>query len=508
MQSGRMRLALGLVLFGITAAAGLAAKPALAAPTLILLEDNGDTNPVYRQTIESLGAVIVANNLGHYYDHIDVLTGSQANRDTLFAQIRKRGAKSAVDLVLLTHGMDKHLWLTSGSISDQDIRAAGPFPRLRMVYMMACYSASLEGAWRDTGAQVVVGHQDVNSLSGFFFPRFMRRWAEGATAREAASDAYQFSEGTAGMLSTYIKEDQDYLSSVGVTRSEPVIQGVDIDRSGQAYPDHVLAIAPLASAQPMASFASEGAVKFSHTDFERMGISLLGTMIPQASLNVDAIPSAQELVNRIHSVAWDQLHDSFPNPSGDGMPDLDLPSEDGQQLWIDGEAIRYFLAAVRDYAGDKLGPLMDRVQGVRLTRTGANLNAAIYFDGAFDIPLQDKNRIPNWQPYSVHVPKTVRFSVQMLDSVLTVTGLDQGNDALNLKLKMPSPLPDSVWVRTASVSLSDGKAHVEAGVLGNMISVIANAELLARKFDGVDVWATIESNLGILVFPALSFQTL
>ena len=109
-----------------------------------------------------------------------MLTGSQADRDALFAQIGKRGAKSAVDLVLLTHGMDKHLWLTSGSISDQDIRAAGPFPRLRMVYMMACYSASLEGAWRDTGAQVVVGHQDVNSLLVVLpFSYFLCWWADG-----------------------------------------------------------------------------------------------------------------------------------------------------------------------------------------------------------------------------------------------------------------------------------------------------------------------------------------
>jgi hypothetical protein len=369
--------------------------------------------------------------------------------------------------------------------------------------MMACYSASLESAWRDAGAQLVVGHQDVNSLSGFFFPRFLKRWAEGATARDAAEEAYRFSEGTAQLLSGFINEEQDYLSGLGVVRSEPVLSGVDLDRMGHVYPDHALAIAPLSG--PKASLAAAGKV-YAHTDFERTSISLLGAMIPQASLKTDAIPSPQELVGRVSGVAWDQLHDSFPNPAdGIGLPDLDLPTEDGQQLWIDGESIRYFLAAVRDYAGDKLGPVMDHVQGLRLTRQGELLYAAIYFDGPFDIGLQDKDRIPNWQPYSVHVPKTIRFAIALQEGVLAVSGLDQGQDALNIKLKMPA-LPDSVWVRTASVNLSDGSTHVEAGVVGNLITVVANAEIMARKFDGVDIWGTIERNLDILDFPTLNFH--
>src|SRR5262245_58828856 len=99
------------ILSGTIALGGLATHSAHAAPSLVLLEDNGSENPVYRQVIESLAAVIVANNLGRYYDHIDVLVGRSANREALFSQIRKRGAKSAVDVVILTHGQDKRLVL-------------------------------------------------------------------------------------------------------------------------------------------------------------------------------------------------------------------------------------------------------------------------------------------------------------------------------------------------------------------------------------------------------------
>lgn len=492
----------------------LGARPAVAAPSLILLEDNGGSNPVYRRVMESLGAVIVANNLGHQYDHIDVLTGARATREALFAQIRKRGAQSAVDVVILTHGEPKRLNLNTGDITDRDIRAAGVLPRLRLVYMMACYSASLEQAWRAAGAQTVVGHQDINSLPGFFFPRFLRRWSEGASARDAAQEAYRFAEGTASLLSDYIRQAQ-LLGAVGLERSAPVIDGVDLDLSGRTFPDHALAIAPLRE-DPSSGLGlgewlkSAGVVesassRYRHTDLERAGIELLGSMIPQATLNVDAIPSAQGLVDHVKGVAWEQLHDSFPNPGGDGVPGLGLPSEDGQEIWIDGDALRYFAAPLRQYGGERLSAVLDRVEGARLTRSGDLLNVGIYFSESFEIPLADAGQIANWRPYAVHLPKAVRFSARMTDGVLAVYGMDRGHDSLNFKVKMPA-LPDTVWLRSVTANLSDGKVHAEAGVIGDTVAVVANGELTARKFTGIDVWESIERNLDFLAFPSLSFQ--
>jgi hypothetical protein len=438
--------------------------------------------------------------------------------------MKKRGAKSAVDVVILTHGSDKRLSLDAGDITESEIRKAGPFPRLRMVYMMACYGASLVDAWRAAGAQVAVGHQEVNSLPGFFFPRFLRRWAEGASVRDATQEAYRFAEGTAQMLSTYISE-VELLDATGSKRSEPVIAGVDLDRAGHLYPLRDLRIdafrpwdEPVFSsakdpslawleAENGSRWASGGSVNgFAHTEFEQSSIEMLGAMIPQATLNPSAIPSPQMLVNRVKGAAWDQLKDSFPTALP-GLPGISVPAAEGEEVWIDGGSLRYFLAAVHDYAGDKFGPLLDHAQGVRLTQTGDSLAVSIYLDQALDLAVQDVAAAGNWTPYSIHVPKAVRFKLRMNEGVLLITGLDSGRDALNLKLKMPW-LPDTIWVRNVVMNLTSGQIRVEAGVIGNGVGLIAQGDLLAQRFTGIDLWKTIERNAPLFSFPTLIFHML
>src|SRR4051812_44540265 len=94
----------GLIFFTAVISFGFAPRGAMAAPSLVLLEDNGDLSPTYRHVIEGIAAVIVGNNLSRVYDHIDVLSGDRATKETLFAQIKKRGARGLVDIVILTHG--------------------------------------------------------------------------------------------------------------------------------------------------------------------------------------------------------------------------------------------------------------------------------------------------------------------------------------------------------------------------------------------------------------------
>ncbi|MGK5083754.1 hypothetical protein WDW37_10665 [Bdellovibrionota bacterium FG-1] len=510
---GFRALWVGVGILGFVGTLGLASSNVQAAPSLILLEDNGGTNPYYRNVMESLGALIVANNLGRYYDHIDVLTGDRATREALFAQIKKREAKGVVDLVILTHGAPKRLNLGAGDISDSDVRAAGPFQRLRMVYMMACYGASMVDAWRAAGAQVAIGHQEINSLPGFFFPRFLKRWAQGRSARDAIDEAYRFAEGTAELLSSFIVE-KTLLNHTGVLRSEPVMGGVDIDRNGHLFPGKNLTIEPLTSRKGVFLTSSLTRVPqdlllgsfigYPHTSFEQAAIGLLGGMIPQAQLDSDAIPSAQALVDQVKGVAWAQLIDSFPGAGG--LSDLPLPSDDGEEVWVDGEGLRYLLESLRDYAGEKMSTVLDRALGIRLTRMHDSLMVGVYFDRSFSIDLRDRTATPNWQPYRIEVPHAVRFAIRMQDGILKVSGLDAEPDALILKIKMPL-LPESIWVRRLTAHLESGDLQIEAGVMGDRVSVMADGQM-TTGIKGIDIWATIERNLELIGLPWLAFRPL
>jgi hypothetical protein len=233
-------------------------------------------------------------------------------------------------------------------------------------------------------------------------------------------------------------------------------------------------------------------------------------MIPQASLDVDAIPSAQAFVDRVSDVAWDGLKDSFPTPDtgisseGEIIPGLDLPTRDGEQIWVDGEALKYLLGSIRQVADERFAPLLDHLQGLKLTRQGDALNAGIYFDQPMPVSIRDEKKAPRWQPYSLRLPKTVRFSIRMIAGRLVISGLDQGLDTATLKLKMPF-LPDTVWMKSASVDMGSGHVRVEAGVVGDWVTVVANADLIARKFGGVDIWESIKRNLTPFEWPTLTF---
>lgn len=495
---------------GVLLFVGVNGASALAAPSLIVLQDGGETHPVQRQVSERLRDLIVLNNLGRVYDHVDLLKGSDATRERLFAQIRKRGAKKDVDVVILTSGDERGLSLSSGRVSEREIRAEGTLPRLRFVYMSARQSSLLGRAWLEAGARTVVAHQEYQSLPGFFYPRFLRLWSEGLTARESAERAYRFAEKAALETHAFLKDGKELLLWAGAAGSEPVVLGQNIDRFGKRHDDRFVGIAPLREAQSLSALnlnvAPSG--RYAHSDFEEVAIRMLGAILPQASLEPSAIPSAQGLIDQVHGLAWEQLRDTFPHPMNEDLiPGVDLPKKDGEQLWIDGEALRYLLGQVPGDAGALVGPYLDRIQGLRLTRQGDQLKAAIYFDRAFRIPVIDESKAKRWSPYAVHVPKTVRFSIRMKDGVLRLLGLDQDGNAVNLKLKMPF-LPDTVWVRHAILNMESGKAEVEAGVIGNHVTVVARAQVTARKFEGIDIWESIQRNVRLLFWPALVFERL
>jgi hypothetical protein len=189
----------------------------------------------------------------------------------------------------------------------------------------------------------------------------------------------------------------------------------------------------------------------------------------------------------------------------DVLSGVDLPTQEGEQIWIDREALKFLLGALEQYDEGKFAPILDHVQGLRLTRRGEFLDAALYFDEPFDLSLQEKSEAPRWQPYRVEVPKTLRFSLRIVDGVIVLSGLDRERNAIRLQLKMPF-LPDRVWVRSVLLNLDNGHATVDAGVMGNHLTVVARAQLLARKFEGVDVWETFKRNLGLLEAPALVFK--
>jgi hypothetical protein len=176
--------------------------------------------------------------------------------------------------------------------------------------------------------------------------------------------------------------------------------------------------------------------------------------------------------------------------AADGTPTQD-------DIVIGPDAIRYYLGKLQ--LGDRLGVLLDRVVDARIHRTD-RLELTLTFTQASDIQLADPDTVANWKLYGIHVPATVFVPVKIDDGVLTITGLNQGDDIIKLLVKIPV-LSHEVVLHGATADLSTGDLLIEAGAVSDLFTVVAKANFLDPKFGGVDFWDSLAANLDFSIVP-------
>ncbi|MBI5369120.1 MAG: hypothetical protein HZA54_18940 [Planctomycetes bacterium] len=182
-----------------------AAPPAAPAPApspepprklaLVVAIDNHNRDPLAGALAEGVGGAVTSLvTLSGKYDRLYLRLGPTATRANLLADLLDAVARDyVIDLVIESHGNTGRLQLRDGDLTAPDIDHALYLrggERLRLVYMMGCYSASLNDAWLHVGARAVTGHVGVNVIPVFHLPVFLREWVRGTDARTATQRAF------------------------------------------------------------------------------------------------------------------------------------------------------------------------------------------------------------------------------------------------------------------------------------------------------------------------------
>jgi hypothetical protein len=136
-------------------------------------------------------AKFLLRRLGAYrlYDEVIVLEDAAATGPQLVDALLSLGSRFQTDLLLLVHGrrgslvgyrdqchVDRITFDRLAAIRRTDPEAF----RLRMVFGVNCYGASLGPTWLELGAQVVNGACGVNWLPEPSLSTFLRHWLKGA----------------------------------------------------------------------------------------------------------------------------------------------------------------------------------------------------------------------------------------------------------------------------------------------------------------------------------------
>ncbi len=128
-----------------------------------------------------------------HYDRVVILEDARATGPDLRAALIGLSRTHRVDLMVLAHGLPGQIIGYKGlrigaetfePLLEEHRRTPGTV-RLRVVWQMNCYGASLTDYWRKLGASAVNGSGGVNWLPEPTLSLFLRKWLRGSPFSEA-----------------------------------------------------------------------------------------------------------------------------------------------------------------------------------------------------------------------------------------------------------------------------------------------------------------------------------
>ena len=412
--------------------------------------------------------VAIQNELATQYRSVDRVNGNSAD---LISRILALSASGAVDVIATDSG-DLSVGLRKQRLAN-----------LRMV-VMAGGGQELTALWTRAGARSVVCAGGGSPISGFFLGRFAKAWAGGKSAQASMLAASEFESGAYAQLMSVLTAESASHSAH--------LSGANIDISGKVHAsENGPAGSPVLMSDSIAAAAPSG---IPHGVRETMGIQLVAQVAPMAQVDSTKVSSARQLLEILSEPAWQQLSDDFPGgPGSDGNGDITI---DGQTARILAEPMLEKAGGAAQFKG-----ILDELKDARLIRQTGGVVVELDFNEDFDFSLQNYGSAKAFAAYSVHVPRTVRVDVSANDGMILLT-LDNGNDPLLVRAKFVG----SVYPRNVSFDLAELSAKLEAGVVGNLFTVVAEVQISTQPTEKVDVMETIAANLEPVMWPELFFN--
>lgn len=462
-------------------------RAVMASEALVVLIQDQTKNLDERSVMERLLSTMVRNATSGRYAATSYLTDSLANKFTLARTVSQAArAGHDVDVLILASGDEDRIFLRSGDLDVRElIDSLKGLKELKQGGLRFVYTSggrSLISAWRELGAQTVLAHPQ-DSMSGLFFPRFIKRWGQGATVSEAAASAIESSTSLVKAFSSYV--DQSVIEqNDGLIAPAPELEGLDINIDGKSrsYP---LPLRAIAWPEP-----TERRNSFVHTALSTGVLKSLARLVTNR-FTVDAklVPGIAELVSQIGEPAWQMVYDVFP---GRGPNELILPGTD----------VRIILSRVIPGIDKYLQTLIDQLETMVITRRNGRLVLDVWLTAAkgvrFDF-LKERDA-KTGQPYAVKVRQHVHLEVFSRRDSVTIDSVKGVVVMVKLPIAPDGIAPTKFFLDTASETLT-----VSANALSGIIKVVGTADIRARKFTGIDWIATIIKN-GPLIFGVLLFS--
>jgi hypothetical protein len=357
---------------------------------------------------------------------------------------------------------------------------------VRNVLIYAKQSTDLAQSWKSAGAKEAIGFDKLPEVGEFYLARAFRLMGQGQTFADAIHHADGFSDQVDSTLGPYL------------AKPEPSsMQGVTFNFS-KSKPSN-------------------------KTEGEQDLFSMINSIMPTVTFDIEALPKFQALVEQIKGISWEHLADLFPTgdgflgtlpftiePGGPTAKDPVDPRVDPKdELWIDGETLKFYLSAFVEKEEIKnIIQSFDRFKGVRIVRRARDIHVSIYLGGQISYPVKNFKEASNFQLYTIEIPKILRLSIGLDGNKIVLKEVSNGHSPLNMKLKVPYG-PDSVYFHNAIFDIDSWSVQVEAGIVGNHVNVVGQGQVEKTKFKGrIDLVESLARNKGLFRLIGFVFKSL
>jgi hypothetical protein len=192
--------ALGLFALGSQADAASVSKTQREAVIFVAnLAHGSGLESGFFNLVQFSAVTIAQTALGPLYNHVRVVQGNDATLANLHAALKaeaNRSGAKAVDLIFVTHGLDKGVLFSDGKTPMSDVTAAivsnlnaTQRGKLRVVFSTACFGATHRSGWLSAGFKAASGSTGIYADSASSYPAFLAAWIIEAKFSDAVAAA-------------------------------------------------------------------------------------------------------------------------------------------------------------------------------------------------------------------------------------------------------------------------------------------------------------------------------
>lgn len=181
---------------------------------------------------------------------------------------------------------------------------------------------------------------------------------------------------------------------------------------------------------------------------------------------------------------------------------LEIQIDATKDFWLNGQDFRNLMDTDYPWVKTRITPWLEKLNRVHVVENQSTLDFTFYLDQVVHVEWVPEDKRVYGQLYGYELPRVFRYQLSQTGDSFVLKRIVKSllEDKASLLIEMPI-VSDSVYLRNLVWNRAKGELSVEAGVVGDIISLVAVSNLTSdeKKFQ-IQYWDSFVDNLKGIIF--------